>query len=433
MASSDILVSFMGAIQAAISVLITIWIGVLAAQFDLIDDGAAKRLSSMCVTIFLPLLLVANLGKQLDSDTAMHYLPIVVWSLIFVVLSIVVGKLSVRIFKLPAWTTPALAFNNSTSLPLLLIQALDAAGVLKNLTSDPNVVEKARSYFLVCAVISNTLTFGYGPVLLDQDDGGQTDSDPESGRDSGEEDEEDHDGSGRNSDDSSGPSETTSLLPKKAVRFAKTTARQIENAQNKTYSALPKPLQKTVSWIAPFFNPPALGASTGVVIGLVPALHRMFFNDSQDGGYFKAWLTTPIKNTGELFVTLQVIIVGVKLSLSLRKMKEGDEGGRVPWPSIVFILAWRFLVMPALSIPIIWVLAKKTGLLFDDPVLWFTMMMMPIGPPAMRLVALADVNNLPQQAKMATAKLLTISYVATPVIAFSVVGALRAAQNVADA
>lgn len=77
MASSDILVSFLGAIQAAISVLITIWIGVLAAQFDLIDDNSAKRLSHLCVTIFLPLLLVSNLGKQLDSDTAMRYLPIV--------------------------------------------------------------------------------------------------------------------------------------------------------------------------------------------------------------------------------------------------------------------------------------------------------------------------------------------------------------------
>ena len=89
-------------------------------------------------------------------------------------------------------------------------------------------------------------------------------------------------------------------------------------------------------------------------------------------------------------------------------MKEGDDGGRVPWPSIAFILGWRFLVMPAMSIPIVWVLAKKTSLLFDDPILWFTMMMMPIGPPAMRLVALADVNNLPQDAKMATAKLLTV-------------------------
>ncbi|KAK3401709.1 auxin efflux carrier [Sordaria brevicollis] len=429
MASTDILVSFLGAVQAAISVLITIWIGVLAAQFNLIDDSSAKRLSHMCVTIFLPLLLVSNLGKQLDSDTAMHYLPIVVWSLIFVVLSIVIGMVSVKLLKMPAWTTPALAFNNSTSLPLLLIQALDAAGVLKNLTDDPDVVEKARSYFLVCAVISNTLTFGYGPALLEQDDGGQTDSDPESGRTSDDEDDEDN-GSGSSS---GGPSETTSLLPRKAVRFAKHTSRRIERAQNKTYNALPEPLQKVVSWIAPFFNPPALGAMAGVTIGLVPVLHRMFFNDSTEGGYFKAWLTTPIKNTGELFVTLQVIIVGVKLSLSLRKMKEGDDGGRVPWPSIAFILAWRFLVMPALSIPIIWVLAKKTGLLFDDPILWFTMMMMPIGPPAMRLVALADVNNLPQSAKMATAKLLTISYVATPLIAFSVVGALRAAQNVEDA
>jgi hypothetical protein len=145
-------------------------------------------------------------------------------------LSIIIGKLSVRLFKMPAWTTPALAFNNSTSLPLLLIQALDAAGVLKNLTDDPDVVEKARSYFLVCAVISNTLTFGYGPALLEQDDGGQTDSDPESGRDSGEEDEE----TGFRSSGSSGPSETTSLLPKKAVRFVKTTTRHVENAQNKT-------------------------------------------------------------------------------------------------------------------------------------------------------------------------------------------------------
>lgn len=53
-------------------------------------------------------------------------------------------------------------------------------------------------------------------------------------------------------------------------------------------------------------------------------------------------------------------------------------------------------------------MARWTNVLASDPIIWFVMMLMPVGPPAMRLVALADVAHLPEEARMATAKLLTV-------------------------
>ena len=42
--------------------------------------------------------------------------------------------------------------------------------------------------------------------------------------------------------------------------------------------------------------------------------------------------------------------------------------------------------------------------------LWFSMMLMPTGPPAMKLTALADVNGSSEQEKMSIAKFLTVSF-----------------------
>ena len=51
------------------------------------------------------------------------------------------------------------------------------------------------------------------------------------------------------------------------------------------------------------------------------------------------------------------------------------------------------------------------------------------GPPAMKLVAMADVNGSDEGEKMSIAKLLTLSYAASPVLAFAVVGALQLSQK----
>ena len=90
-------------------------------------------------------------------------------------------------------------------------------------------------------------------------------------------------------------------------------------------------------------------------------------------------------------------------------MKKGQDSGSVPWKPTLFILVTRFLIWPVISIAVIYALAAKTNVLSDDPMLWFTMMLMPTGPPAMKLLALADVNRSDEGEKMSITKLLTMS------------------------
>jgi predicted permease len=57
-------------------VLLTIFYGVLTAQFGLLSQRAAKEVSAMCVKLFLPALLIFKLGSQLELETGMRYVPI---------------------------------------------------------------------------------------------------------------------------------------------------------------------------------------------------------------------------------------------------------------------------------------------------------------------------------------------------------------------
>lgn len=65
--------------------------------------------------------------------------------------------------------------------------------------------------------------------------------------------------------------------------------------------------------------------------------------------------------------------------------------------------------MNRLSIAFIRMLITQTDVLGDDPVLWFTMMLMPAGPPAMKLVAMAEVDDADENDKMSIARVLMVS------------------------
>lgn len=73
---SSIVVPFLGAIQASISALLTVGVGVAAAQWGLLNNESSKHISGVCVKVFLPFLLIANLGEQLELDTVQLYVPI---------------------------------------------------------------------------------------------------------------------------------------------------------------------------------------------------------------------------------------------------------------------------------------------------------------------------------------------------------------------
>ncbi|KAI1143406.1 hypothetical protein F5Y05DRAFT_151958 [Hypoxylon sp. FL0543] len=91
-------------------------------------------------------------------------------------------------------------------------------------------------------------------------------------------------------------------------------------------------------------------------------------------------------------------------------MKDGEEAGKLPLGTILCVIFVRFILWPAISIPLIWALAARTNILPDDPMLWWALMMMPIGPTAMKVLALADVSGTDQTFPSHIALLYHYSY-----------------------
>ena len=335
------------------------------------------------------------------------------------------GWLMTRLFKLPSWVTPAISFNNTTALPLLLIESLASTGILDHLlASDTDTVDaalmRAQSYFLVNAMIGDTLTFALGPKLLDgehapdKDDDGVEDQDrrqdnfpPEHSNDNGTygASPSGQDNRQRHIEESD---EQTSLLPSFVQSGQLAAKRYGYDKGEKAWAKFPSWIQSFLHFSYAFLHPPLIGAATGAILGLVTPIHKAFFGSPEHGGIFTAWLTDSVKNIGGLFASLQVVVVGAKLAGSWRKMKRGEDSGTVPWTPLVFVTIMRFIVWPAVSITFIYLIASRTKLLSEDPILWFAMMLMPTGPPAMKLTALADVSGSSEEEKMSIAKFLSV-------------------------
>ncbi|RMZ89817.1 hypothetical protein DV736_g2940, partial [Chaetothyriales sp. CBS 134916] len=426
--SSGLSSSFVSALQASLSVLLVISYGVIAARLDLLDQPTSKKISTVCVRLFLPALLITSVGSQLELENALQYVAILVWSIIYNVTSLSIGLFSYKVFHLPSWIIPAITFNNTTSLPLLLVESLRATGILERLLRDgepsSRAITRAQSFFLVNAVVGNYLTFAIGPRLIGvkykrrvyKDDHAVHPNGSSSRIPTGESDEPDE------------PDEETPLFLPRVSYADGGIEHGIDAGTKPRWGRVSARIQKLLSLVSALINPPLVGAVIGAVLGLVPALHRAFFADTDAGGIFTAWLTQSLQNVGQLFVSLQVVVVGVSLYSALRKMARGEDSGSISWTSILFVFLVRFAVWPAISVAVIYAVASKTALLDNDPILWFAMMLMPTGPPAIKLVALADVSGADDTVKMILSKLLVISYTLSPVLAFAVVAALNVSE-----
>lgn len=254
-------------------------------------------------------------------------------------------------------------------------------------------------------MIGNSLTFALGPKLMD----GQSEDPPdEINKGNSDTDDAIDERLDQEENEAQGVDEETSLLPRHIIKPITHATYATSKRTEKLRIRLPRPLQSALSFLRQFVNPPLIGALIGIVIGLVPPLHTLFFSPQDEGGYFNAWLTSAISNVGDLFAALQVLVVGVKLSNSVVRMKKGEASGKVPWLAMTIVLITRFVLWPLASIAVIYLLATRTGLLASDPLLWFCLMLMPTGPPALKLTALADVNGADEIEKMALAKFLIV-------------------------
>ncbi|KAL6235541.1 hypothetical protein BDW75DRAFT_209322 [Aspergillus navahoensis] len=444
MAQGSLLTSFLGALQACVSVLLTLAYGVAARKFGLLQRSSIHDVSSLGVKVLLPALILVHLGEQLQLSNVLNYVPVLIWSITYTTLSLFLARLASKLLRLPDWVTPASAFNNTTSLPLLLLQSLEGTGSLKVIVQDgesvSDAVARAQSYFLLCGVISKTIGYVVGPATLTSEQGEAGNRNGHGG---------DEDAHYNYSDPYAGAADEESPLLNSNGRVQKlqdtsTVSGKIKRWTQKAVFVFPKQLmQKIFEPDTPMADIAIICTLIGGVLGLVPQLHKAFFNSYEDGGIFNAWLTSSIKNIGKLFTTLQIFIVGCELGVSFEKMKkdsggDGDGDGssgqssNPGWKAILTIFLIRLVIWPALSISIIYGLAKKTTLLRSDPILWFSMMLMPAGPPALVIQGLAELAKASETQKMTIAKMLTIMYMLSPCISFTITGALKACQAVVE-
>lgn len=74
--ASSLKTSFIGVLQAVLSVLLTLSYGVGAAWYGLIHNRSVADISQLCVNIFLSGLLLTNVGEHLSIDSLRDYIPV---------------------------------------------------------------------------------------------------------------------------------------------------------------------------------------------------------------------------------------------------------------------------------------------------------------------------------------------------------------------
>lgn len=246
----------------------------------MVRSTTAYDISALCRNLFLPALLITEIGSQLSLETIVDYMPIFIWSITYAVIMIAIGETAVRIFKLPRWTVVAITFNNTVSLPLLLTKSLLETGVLTGIAGGDveAAVRRATSYFLMNSFVSKVLTFSLGPLLL-RSDSLATDREQE---------EIEEGDSSHEEAESCESDERASLLPR-------------THSKPEPFARFGHKISTTpLAFIASLSNPTTWGGVLAVVFGLIPFLHQAAFAPSKEGGFLNAWFTSTLRTMGGL-------------------------------------------------------------------------------------------------------------------------------------
>ncbi|KZV81213.1 hypothetical protein EXIGLDRAFT_731583 [Exidia glandulosa HHB12029] len=409
--SSEVGASLLGAVQGTLSVLVVFTAGFICARSGLLDKAAVRRIAKLCSTIFLPLLLVDQIGEDLSLSLLKAAWIVPVWGAVSTGVAHGIGWAAQRVFKLPAWTIVASGRPNATALPLMLLDALSKLGVLDALQrsgeSRSEVLDRAKSLILLNVVVQQCITFMAGPEILAHDlpEGGNkrssssrlpTIQDTEHVGLLAEHDEDDSD------DEESLRGRITEPLD------------TLDDTPNFPKFRLPRRL-RWVSKVFGFLNPPLIGAIVAVLLSAIPPLHHVLYDSD---GALNVPLLDPISKLGNIYVTLQMFAVGAELAVT-------SSSDRPNARSILIPLSVRFAIMPLLALGFVWATARR-GVYGDDPLVWFLLILVPTGPSAVVLATLADTVGVDQGA---VAGYLLIANLCAPLIAVTCAAALKLVEH----
>ena len=169
MAEVSLSETFLHTFEGAVSVLFTLLAGYIVARKDYVDHDTIRRLSRLSSSVFLPCLIIVQMGPEITIPNLARLWIIPLWGLVSTIIAHLVGWLGQVVFKLPHWTIVAAGRPNANALPLLLIQSLRYTGVLDHLSPGESVnkiLDRAKSLILLNAVVQQTLTFQFAPAVL---------------------------------------------------------------------------------------------------------------------------------------------------------------------------------------------------------------------------------------------------------------------------
>ncbi|KDQ57276.1 hypothetical protein JAAARDRAFT_35913 [Jaapia argillacea MUCL 33604] len=430
MFDSSLVDTLWGTFQGSLSVLITTLAGYLAARYEFLDRPTVKRVSNISSLLFLPCLIVVQMGPYLTAQELGTVWIMPVWGLLSSVIAHLLGWLGKATLRLEWWTVVASGRANANALPLLLLQSLENSGVLSTLRkpgeSMTETLDRAKSIVLLNSVIQQVITFSLGSSLLRRDlqnakiencdpEGDRLNPGSRAARFPAIQDTEhvgllrDYDHDESEDDDFRIPFNQLDNTPDLDVWSRLPVSPRVRRVFYKSR----KLVKKGFSWL----NPPVAGACVALFLGMIPALHHAFL--SKDGFFYDS-LTQAVKNLGGLFVSLQMFILGADLAL-VPSTKPKIRG-------TISVLSIRYLLMPLISMAFVYFTAGK-GWYTDDPLVWFLLILVPSGPSAMVLINLAELMNIDQGP---IAGFLALSYLLSPFISVVCTMALKVVEVVEE-
>ncbi|KAI0326856.1 hypothetical protein GY45DRAFT_1258189 [Cubamyces sp. BRFM 1775] len=409
--TSTLVETFLGALEGTISVLLTLLAGYVMAKRGYLDRKTVRSISKQCTTLFLPCLIVEQMGPHLTKSKLSDVWIVPLWGFVSTGIAHLIGWAGKHVFKLPYWTITACGRTNANALPLLLLQSLEKTGVLDTLAQEgeslSETLSRAKTLILLNSIVQQTFTFELAPSIMARDrretkvDLGRQDRLAEDGnRLPGVVQDPERVGLLDNIEGDNDLDEPERTWHEQ--RRAREAMADITDVPDVHWPHALHPLEGPVRKVASFMRPPLIAAIVALILGVMPQLHTVFLDP--DGPLYVS-ITQSVVNLGELFVALQTFVVGAELAV----LPSANPG--------VFATSWvlfvRFVVMTAISLLFVWSTAGR-GLYVDDLMVWFILVLAPVGPSAMLLASVAEMVDVSQGP---VAGYLIIAYLASPLMA----------------
>ncbi|KAL7516243.1 hypothetical protein ACHAWX_001275 [Stephanocyclus meneghinianus] len=166
------------------------------------------------------------------------------------------------------------------------------------------------------------------------------------------------------------------------------------------------------------FQPPVIGALSGLFIASFPKVRSMLVNISA-GSEEPAplqWMFDGIYAIGQSAVPINMTILGINLSSTFQGKKSDCKGKMLPNQTMLAVIIGKMLVMPLIGITATWFLQQYFIDLPDeiDATCYLVMMIVFITPTANNIMVMVELSG--SSSKEGMARLIGWQYVVSPVV-----------------